>query len=405
MSNEMRGATATTIHRFRRLTQKRPHGWARSSAVRRSRTHAMCVVALATCIAGAAQLQAQERPVTTRGCTACTIEATQRFVFRTADPRVNIAFVPLQVFRDGTGRYFVLVHGELPLVFSSDGRFIRQLGRSGEGPGEFRAASFVTALPGDSLLVLDTRLLRASVFSPDLQFVRSVRLPFYASAARVLEWPGRVAVNGVSFSRGDAGWPLHLLDLSKPTATRLASFGDNDGAMRAGQNARLIRRFVAGGTDSFWAIQVLKYQVSHYSADGRVLTSVRREPTWFARESEWSLGSPRHPPYPALQTAAIRGDTLWVAVRVPRPDWEKAWSRTRASGAGEATRGRGPESTQLHMTRVEVIDLRNRTVIAARDFDGIIVNIDAQLRATIYDLDQGSEPRLHVLNLRLKRQE
>jgi hypothetical protein len=308
----------------------------------------------------------------------------------------------MQVLRDGTGRYIIVVQGELPLVFAANGRFVRQLGRTGEGPGEFRRASFVAPLPGDSLLVLDTQLQRANVFSPELRFVRTIRLPFYANAARVLEWPGRVAVNGVSYSRG---WPLHMLDLSKPTATLLASFGDNDGEMRPGENARLIRRFVAGGTDDFWALQVLKYQITHYRADGRTLASIRRESDWFDGESEWSLGGPDRPPYPAVQTAAIRGDTLWIAVRVPREDWKRAWSDERLFGAGEAASGRGPDPTALHMTRVEVIDVRKRAVIASRDFDGIIVDIDADLRATLYDLDQASEPRLRVFDLRLIRQD
>ena len=358
---------------------------------------------LATCLTGAAHAQAPERLVTARGCMSCAIEATQHVVFQTSDPRANIAFVPLQVFRDRTGRYFVLVQGQLPLIFTSRGRFLRQLGRSGEGPGEFRAASFVSALPGDSLLVLDTRLLRASVYSSDLRFVRSVGLPFYVSAARLLDWPKRVAVNGVSYSRADAGWPLHIIDFSGSTANRIASFGDNNGEMRPGENARLIRRFVAGGTDSFWALQMLKYQVTHYGADGRVLTAIRREPSWFVGESSWSLGSPRRPPSPALQTAAIRGDTLWVAARVPRKDWEKAWSGTRASGLGEVASGRGPDPTQLHMTRVEVIDVRRGTLLAVRDFDGIIVDIDSELRATIYDFDRDLEPRLRILGLHLRR--
>ena len=350
-----------------------------------------------------AHAQAQERPVTERQCAPCTISATPRLAFQTADPRASLAFVPMQVLRDGTSRYVLVVQGDLPLVFAADGRFIGPLGRTGEGPGEFRRASFVAPLPGDSLLVLDTQLQRASVFSPELRFVRTIRLPFYANAARVLDWPARVAVNGVSYSRRDAGWPLHILDLSEPTATLRTSFGDNDGEMRPGENARLIRRFVAGGTASFWALQVLSYQITHYGADGRILASIRREPDWFADESEWSLGGPERPPYPAVQTAAIRGDTLWVAVRIPRADWKRAWSDQRFFGAGEAASGRGPDPTALHMTRVEVIDVRKRAVIASRDFDGIIVDIDADLRASLYDLDPASEPRLRVFDLQLIR--
>jgi hypothetical protein len=60
------------------------------------------------------------------------------------------------------------------LVYDSTGRYLRALGRAGEGPGEFRYIGSLTALPGDSLATFDSRLRRLSLWHPDRGFVRGI---------------------------------------------------------------------------------------------------------------------------------------------------------------------------------------------------------------------------------------
>jgi 6-bladed beta-propeller len=62
------------------------------------------------------------------------------------------------------------------LVFDATGRFVRPLGRRGDGPGEFRNVGGITVLPGDSLVTFDASLRRLSVWHPDAGFVRSIPL-------------------------------------------------------------------------------------------------------------------------------------------------------------------------------------------------------------------------------------
>jgi len=50
-------------------------------------------------------------------------------------------------------------------VYSSTGRFLRRVGRDGEGPGEFHAVTSISVFH-DSLLVLDGVLQRITVFAP-----------------------------------------------------------------------------------------------------------------------------------------------------------------------------------------------------------------------------------------------
>ncbi len=80
-------------------------------------------------------------------------------------------------------------------VFGADGRHLVSMGRSGDGPGEFRSAWFLWVLPGDTLWVGDYRPWRYNVFTRDGQFVRAAQMtPVYPNPSRA----GGVLRNGIS---------------------------------------------------------------------------------------------------------------------------------------------------------------------------------------------------------------
>ena len=58
--------------------------------------------------------------------------------------------------------------------FDSAGNLIRELGREGEGPGEFRVPVGIHRAGGDTLIVWDERLRRFSYFDGDGEFIASV---------------------------------------------------------------------------------------------------------------------------------------------------------------------------------------------------------------------------------------
>ena len=64
-----------------------------------------------------------------------------------------------------------------PRLYDRTGRFIRSLGRSGAGPGEYRQVVRVGRLTGDTIATFDNMLGRISIFSPLGEFVRSVPVP------------------------------------------------------------------------------------------------------------------------------------------------------------------------------------------------------------------------------------
>jgi hypothetical protein len=75
------------------------------------------------------------------------------------------------------GRVVVANGGTRELrVFDPDGELSDRVGRTGEGPGEFRSIGFLGVLRGDSILVYDGRLHRTSVFDADGTFITTVRV-------------------------------------------------------------------------------------------------------------------------------------------------------------------------------------------------------------------------------------
>ena len=87
-------------------------------------------------------------------------------------------------------------------VFADDGRHLRSMGGSGEGPGEFSNAWFLWVLPGDTLWAGDWRPWRYNVFTSAGEFVTAVPMtPPYPNSS---QWGG-VLDNGVSVNVRNGG--------------------------------------------------------------------------------------------------------------------------------------------------------------------------------------------------------
>ena len=61
-------------------------------------------------------------------------------------------------------------------IFGADGRYLRGMGRTGRGPGEFNTGFSIWVLPGDTLWVGDYRPWRFNVFQASGAFVRAVEV-------------------------------------------------------------------------------------------------------------------------------------------------------------------------------------------------------------------------------------
>ena len=81
---------------------------------------------------------------------------------------------PGQFAVDGGNRVHIFESSEGVIkVFGEDGRFLRSVGRKGQGPGEFGQAGFLGFCPDGRLLVTDFQNRRTSFFGPEGDFLSS----------------------------------------------------------------------------------------------------------------------------------------------------------------------------------------------------------------------------------------
>jgi hypothetical protein len=90
------------------------------------------------------------------------------------DPRSEFFRIG-SVDRLSDGGLIVLNSGTREIrVYDATGEYIRDIGRVGEGPGEFTAPRWLHVMEGDSVLVFDARQKRLTVFGPGGEPARTV---------------------------------------------------------------------------------------------------------------------------------------------------------------------------------------------------------------------------------------
>jgi hypothetical protein len=91
-------------------------------------------------------------------------------------------YQPGQFAVDGRNRVFFYEYGEgIIKVFGEDGRFLKKIGRKGQGPGEFGQVFFLGFCPDGRLLVTDAQNRRTSFFGSEGDFLGSFQWKTYIS--------------------------------------------------------------------------------------------------------------------------------------------------------------------------------------------------------------------------------
>ena len=229
----------------------------------------------------------------TPSCSSCTIQV--QIVTNLAFEPERTAGLPAAVHRDQKGRYWVFRPPDPPAVFDRQGAFVRSVGRTGQGPGEFVAAVYGSALPGDSILIVDRALATATVVSPNFELGRRVQLPSPLRPAIPLKWPDDVVMNGIIGSPSSAGFPLHLLSLRESPAVLKRSFGPGSGELVPGSEFNLLQRLTPS-RQGFWSADRTRYRLFLWGRDSRLIRTLERTPTWFRGPPSYGIGTPDSPP-------------------------------------------------------------------------------------------------------------
>ena len=115
--------------------------------------------------------------------------------------------------------------------YGADGRYIRSLGRGGEGPGEYIQPSGIGRLPDGTILVRDARLHRINVYSPAGEAAATWRIDeptnaTYGGADRlVADNAGFIYLRASERPRREPGAPLIIPQPTDDRLVRLRSDG------------------------------------------------------------------------------------------------------------------------------------------------------------------------------------
>ena len=198
---------------------------------------------------------------------------------------------PGQYAIDRQNRVYVYESGEGVIkVFGEDGRFLRNVGRKGQGPGEFSQAYFLGFSPDGLLLVTDFQNRRTSIFGPEGDFLESyqwtenVSIPYlvldgaFVAAMSVYEEGGsKLFLKTYDFKGKELrAWGRFTLPAMKMVTRPMAGGG---GAVTFGTSVPYSPSSVLAGDDRFLRIYHClsdAYLIDVYDADGRLFRKIDR---------------------------------------------------------------------------------------------------------------------------------
>lgn len=240
----------------------------------------------------------------------------------------------------------------LPVVYDDSGRFVGTLGSRGDSANNFVEPLFARIGPGDSVWVFDGAL-RALVFSPERQFVRSIPLPIAPWDAVVLTG-GRIALTPAQF-----GEPLPWLLLD----------GEGNELRRIGTPDALVpspRRIIAGRDGTVWTLAMThRWRMEQWDLEGNKLSELNATPAWFTPHDALTAPGPDRPPQSAVQDGWVDTDgRLWIVGKTPDVNWRDGVGPP-VDGASAIT-----DADRAYDTIVEVRDGATGALLGEARFDG-----------------------------------
>jgi hypothetical protein len=311
-----------------------------------------------------AQSQVLDQPM----CLRCSISVQDDVLLRPeGEDEGSFPDVPSSMAVDSRGRlYFALQSpGELPLVFAPSGRFIQRLGREGDGPGEYRMARRILVLPGDTLAIVDVGSRRISLLSPGYRYLRAKRLVGKTNTVQFIR-PNQLVTNAEISSAQAIGFPLHRLG---DDGAVINSFGSDHSELRPNDIYALLRHLILEDNRHLWSVTAFyNYRIEAWDSTGRLRATLNRKADWFIPYKDVLNATPSIPPSPTIRSAWIDNQNrLWVLTVIADRNWRR--------GLGQSRRVEGTEvwgvlnSDQVYDTVVDVIDLRERRLIASQRLD------------------------------------
>lgn len=289
----------------------------------------MCgAFALTAVLLGICSVQLQAQKPSTVVCNSCRIEITPLVRLGDESELGMIDHLESRAIRNARGRY--VVKSNYPTVlslFDRTGKFLRSIGKKGNGPGEFQGIGAIAFGPNDSLHVFDQVLHRYSVFDPEFRFVSSGPLPLGPELQTLILPTGDYVFGLPIRTPAEIGQPLHRVDRSGRIGK---SFGSQSGLFRP-DIPYFDRRAIANSNGgAVWSAYRTQYVVERWNpTTGRYLSEIRRDVSWFPSRMTVSSSARNHAssdsPEPFVM--AIRESKqgiLWVLIAVADKNYRSA---------------------------------------------------------------------------------
>ena len=262
----------------------------------------------------------------------------------------------VSAYRDASKRTYIVGEPiDHILVFDPAGHFLRRIGRTGSGPGEFSDGSSLVVTGDGEFSVFDrgrgvilnfdyTGRLRSEVRTVGQQFPRGVE---------TYRWEGPWVLHVTNMRTPErAGYPLHPVNVETGEIGR--SFGSSTGELEFG--AGWIPGVAITGDRRIWMAKntLSRYEIGLWDGNQELLLFQRDAP-WFPERTDPLPHGPEDKPLPAINDLIATDSLLWVSGVVADERWQDFRSNWDAEGRYDEF--------------VEVIDLRTNRVVGSQRFD------------------------------------
>jgi len=250
--------------------------------------------------------------------------------------------------------------------------------------------------PGDSILIIDDGLRRATILSPTLRYARSFSAPAWVSA--VAWFPtGQLIFSGVLSKASSAGYGLHLLT---SVGVPEKSFAESDRGFSIREPELAQRLIPAIRSDRFLAVtRYQPYAIEDWSVGGELRRRWQRPNTYFDDNPKRISGLA---PFAYVQAAAVdvARELLLVLIRIPDKRWKQGLKP--APGPGGEQWYTIIDADLIYDSVLEVVDLAKEELVARTRFDEIYLGlVSSDELARLKEQSDGSyKLTLHRLALR-----
>lgn len=262
------------------------------------------------------------------------------------------------VVRDSAGKYWAGQYHDMIKVFDQTGKFLRQVGRAGGGPMEFRSPLPIYVDGAGRVHVLDPGNSKETVITSDFRLHDEQRMDVAVwGAVPLLDGSGYI-VNAVVQTSSGIGLPLHIVKDSQI----VGSFGRSGDAIV--HPSKLLRMMAMDDSGRVYSASYYKYAIDVWRSDGSRVTGYRGPEFSEPGEPRAGLYGDDNPPRSKIVAMYVDDPrNMWLLISMRRDDWRKFMKEVRGPDGKVGLMPIGDNLAPIFRTRIDVVDLSTGSIV------------------------------------------